>query len=370
MTKVEDIFRAAIMSKTGFPADSIEVKLTRGSINAQVRAQVIITPSGSQEDEDAITDVLDLAVQQTLVTTISSRIEVIEGADAFIVGNLSGTVSVYQAQTTTTTTTDQPTINMTFIINGVDFSALEANATLMTKVEDIFRAAIMSKTGFPADSIEVKLTRGSINAQVRAQVIITPSGSQEDEDAITDVLDLAVQQTLVTTISSRIEVIEGADAFIVGNLSGTVSVYQAQTTTTTTTDGTKADRSYVGCFQESATARIMHHWALSRGATPKRCHTACAGFEYFGLTNAKECWCGDAANLEDETSVDESSCGWACTAAPEFKCGSFWKASIYRRNLTEDVDAREEEETMDLAWTGARPLEWVFSGIGLLLLAH
>ena len=61
--------------------------------------------------------------------------------------------------------------------------------------------------------------------------------------------------------------------------------------------------------------------------TSQTCSAMCAGFQYFGLQSAGECYCGNSFGRGGK--APESECDSICTGSPIEICGAPSRNSIY-----------------------------------------
>jgi hypothetical protein len=90
---------------------------------------------------------------------------------------------------------------------------------------------------------------------------------------------------------------------------------------------------YVGCFidQQSRDMDVAIQWSgHSDDVTVERCQQKCAGYEYFSLQFASECFCD--RNPPQGDSVADGECNMMCTGNSYEACGAAWRNSVYRRN--------------------------------------
>eukprot|EP00918_Siedleckia_nematoides_P091069 GHVU01200114.1.p1 GENE.GHVU01200114.1~~GHVU01200114.1.p1 ORF type:complete len:867 (+),score=52.69 GHVU01200114.1:992-3592(+) len=74
---------------------------------------------------------------------------------------------------------------------------------------------------------------------------------------------------------------------------------------------------HIGCYQDSTSARMMpkSQSTESTGADPKGCISACTAskFQFAGITNKNECWCGDFPHSQFRKSQpDDTLCNTPC----------------------------------------------------------
>ena len=87
--------------------------------------------------------------------------------------------------------------------------------------------------------------------------------------------------------------------------------------------------SFVACVKDDA----LDDWEASEDdMTPEDCSEICMadGYQYFGLKNSRECWCGDSAG----TRVAASECFLGCKGDMELLCGSPSRLSAYKHEIT------------------------------------
>jgi hypothetical protein len=82
-----------------------------------------------------------------------------------------------------------------------------------------------------------------------------------------------------------------------------------------------AQHGYIGCYQDQTPGRQLSNMAYGEdNNTAERCINACAagGYNFTGLTYARECWCGNALPLKRGTPDD---CNFRCTGDNNHTCG-------------------------------------------------
>lgn len=107
------------------------------------------------------------------------------------------------------------------------------------------------------------------------------------------------------------------------------------TTTTTTTAPTSTSTFAItgftprGCIAEgtSGTRRALTGASYTRSdVTPQLCNSLCSSFQYSGVENGNECYCGNTLtnNGASGTVIAESNCATACAGDTSQKCGGGW----------------------------------------------
>ena len=99
--------------------------------------------------------------------------------------------------------------------------------------------------------------------------------------------------------------------------------------------------SYVGCYLDDRSSRILPHFLASVSpVTPLRCMTACAlrGYQLAGVEWGWECWCGQAAAVADGVGEFEEthSANTKVDLACDSQCVSNWEEKTRQAKLKED----------------------------------
>ena len=88
---------------------------------------------------------------------------------------------------------------------------------------------------------------------------------------------------------------------------------------------------YVGCYKDAATrAMVGLHTIDQHLNNLGHCADTCVGYQYLGLQNGNECFCGN--EYDTHGSADESDCDKECTGDRTTMCGGAWRSSVY--NIT------------------------------------
>lgn len=94
----------------------------------------------------------------------------------------------------------------------------------------------------------------------------------------------------------------------------TTTTSSTSTTSTSTAIATPSGWSYVGCFEDSSSSRVLSSGpSSSTSLTIATCLSACSqqGLVYAGLEYGSECWCGDSI-AASATVTSESDCSETC----------------------------------------------------------
>nr|BAJ93836.1 predicted protein [Hordeum vulgare subsp. vulgare] len=91
---------------------------------------------------------------------------------------------------------------------------------------------------------------------------------------------------------------------------------------------------YMGCYFDSSDRDLPIYYGESTTRTPANCIAGCKSlnYQYAGLQNYKECWCGNSFGRFGST--HNSNCKYGCTGNPHGpeRCGGAWMNSIYKTN--------------------------------------
>lgn len=69
----------------------------------------------------------------------------------------------------------------------------------------------------------------------------------------------------------------------------------------------------------------------------------CAGFQYFGLQYASQCFCGN--EYDSGGQADEADCSSACSGDATIMCGGSWRNSVYEITGAVDLDVLQTAVT-------------------------
>jgi hypothetical protein len=75
---------------------------------------------------------------------------------------------------------------------------------------------------------------------------------------------------------------------------------------------------YLGCFVDEGPRALPDNPVAADDMTAQKCQTNCAGYRYFGVEFARECWCG--RNLPNVT-APPSECSMPCLGDDAQFCG-------------------------------------------------
>lgn len=113
--------------------------------------------------------------------------------------------------------------------------------------------------------------------------------------------------------------------------------------------------SFVGCWTEGTGARALaaKTYASADNMTLENCADFCAGYRYFGVEYASECYCGNTLHVTS-TNASLDDCSMPCTGNPYQHCGGPDRLELYE---TEDDDgvldppAPSQPVTVSGSWT-------------------
>ncbi|KAK6525361.1 hypothetical protein TWF694_005500 [Orbilia ellipsospora] len=119
------------------------------------------------------------------------------------------------------------------------------------------------------------------------------------------------------------------------------STSTTQTTTSKTTSSTptgptivpsRGNFTFLSCWTDATDNRTLAGWGLDPSAnmTVESCIDFCAPtFQYIGLEDSRECWCGNSLQSGNATAV--SDCSEACTGASTENCGGPSRLLVYHK---------------------------------------
>ena len=86
------------------------------------------------------------------------------------------------------------------------------------------------------------------------------------------------------------------------------------------------------CYEGDLDSRIFPYFAASDDRnTPEFCKDQCASYDFAGLQNGKDCWCGDDLP-EISRKTSKSECNKDCPGDASKSCGGENRMQIYRVN--------------------------------------
>ncbi|XP_063414065.1 uncharacterized protein LOC134696290 isoform X3 [Mytilus trossulus] len=89
---------------------------------------------------------------------------------------------------------------------------------------------------------------------------------------------------------------------------------------------------YIGCFIDKHNRHLTQHKSNSNNMNLEKCRSLCTNFEYLGLQNSDQCFCGNYLNNNNYPRVPDTQCSKKCTGENTRMCGAAWRNSIYRVN--------------------------------------
>jgi hypothetical protein len=111
--------------------------------------------------------------------------------------------------------------------------------------------------------------------------------------------------------------------------------------------------SYVSCYTEATTGRALSAKTLaSDDMTLEKCAATCAGYTYFGLEYARECYCGNSLGAGSVNATD-AKCTMTCKGNPLQYCGGSVRLSLYQ--LSNTTTSAAPSASSSLASSSALP---------------
>ncbi|XP_052077132.1 WSC domain-containing protein 2-like [Mytilus californianus] len=87
---------------------------------------------------------------------------------------------------------------------------------------------------------------------------------------------------------------------------------------------------YIGCFIDKRSRHLRHHKGNFKDMNLEKCRALCTNFEYLGLQNSDQCFCGNKLNDNNYPGVPDTQCSKKCKGESTRMCGAGWRNSIYR----------------------------------------
>ncbi|WVR00301.1 hypothetical protein IAU59_007444 [Kwoniella sp. CBS 9459] len=142
-----------------------------------------------------------------------------------------------------------------------------------------------------------------------------------------------ISNVTTSTSTTSAAVSTSASASVSGSVSAsTTSSSAAPTSTVPTTPATISAYAYVDCHTEPDGARALSGLTLATDdMTLDKCAATCAGFTYFGVEYARECYCGNTLTDGSVTATD-GRCSMVCMGNKMQICGGPVGLSLYKLN--------------------------------------
>jgi hypothetical protein len=89
---------------------------------------------------------------------------------------------------------------------------------------------------------------------------------------------------------------------------------------------------YRNCYSDDWERTLPEARGVHDNLTPEGCASMCDGYEYFGVENGNECFCGQT--IDASKVALESECSVSCTGDGLLICGGGWRLTVYHREPT------------------------------------
>jgi hypothetical protein len=86
---------------------------------------------------------------------------------------------------------------------------------------------------------------------------------------------------------------------------------------------------YSGCYSDSAERILTASNDISGQVTVETCGQFCEGYQFFGVENGRECYCGDQIE-NGHGPINLTYCDYPCQEAPLELCGGSWALDLYQ----------------------------------------
>lgn len=85
----------------------------------------------------------------------------------------------------------------------------------------------------------------------------------------------------------------------------------------------------LGCYTELTSGRALKGGLyVDDTMTVAKCEAKCAGYTYYGLEYARECWCGNDL-AAGSIKAPEADCSMKCKGNSTQKCGGNWRLNMF-----------------------------------------
>jgi len=127
---------------------------------------------------------------------------------------------------------------------------------------------------------------------------------------------------------------------------------------------------YAGCYVDASTRDLPVYKGHDNYRTRQSCMNTCAasGYDYAGLQNGGQCFCGSESDLGTYgQAADDSECNKACTGNSSQTCGGSWRNSVWkitpsRREGTWCYNASTNPFEREIVRTDSATLVWLGNG--------
>jgi hypothetical protein len=147
-------------------------------------------------------------------------------------------------------------------------------------------------------------------------------------------------------VYSNQPVVSSSSSVVVAITSSSSSIVVATVATSTATSSTSvapvptgpvqpaavANYVWYGCRTEATAARALSAKTYAADTmTLESCQAFCAGYDYFGVEYARECYCGNTFNA-GSVAAPSADCSFTCMGNPFEYCGAGNRLSVYVKN--------------------------------------
>lgn len=96
----------------------------------------------------------------------------------------------------------------------------------------------------------------------------------------------------------------------------------------------------LGCYNDTSNSRVLQGAQPALGQAPslENCAQKCAGFTYFGVEYANECYCGNTL-LNNAAKQAQTDCNMACTGNSLELCGGSGRMGLYQNTGTSSTSS-------------------------------
>jgi len=106
---------------------------------------------------------------------------------------------------------------------------------------------------------------------------------------------------------------------------------------------------YLGCFNDASPRVLPERLLATNDMTYANCRDNCAGYKYFGIEYARECWCGNTAPASP---APGSECKMACAGDATAKCGAGMRLTVFGPVAAPPPPSTNPQTVADFAYEG------------------
>lgn len=296
-----------------------------------------------------------------------------DGADGFTVDQ-RGQMDLY-SNLVLSTTDDFPILDLGFVADSNEAELSVSHDELVTLTKPGYRAEIID---FLSDSIRIRAVAEAIRFREKRLLMLIPAQSDSDSTwnlVLADGFNVIgvggyggwEGYVKVRGIFQGVVFVRYMTNLVM--LVGQYSPFYSAAAQVASFDAGLTSQ-YVGCYEDKSPRQLPHFLRDQSDLlmTPTSCLSSCAhlGYEYAGIQNGMECWCGDQIQEDTYKKLADSECmksqcssfsgsGKLWTALignndAQMRCGGPWTNAVYRASTEalSGVDFKKLGVTQDM----------------------